>query len=75
MQEKEKAKEHGMRVHIRPLTCCDLDCARSNRCRVGGYQCQVCGMWFCPDTDCGEFFDGVNYTCRSCADEINETGD
>lgn len=74
MQEKEKAKEHGMRVHVSPLTCCDSDCARSNRCRVGGYQCTECGEWFCPDTDGGEF-NGMEYVCRSCEDEINETED
>lgn len=71
MQEKEKAKEHGMRVHVSPLTCCDSDCARVNHCRVGGYQCESCGGWFCPDTDGGSWNGTTRYTCRRCA-EANE---
>lgn len=63
------------KVQMSPLVLCDSDCARVNHCRVGGYQCDSCGSWFCPGTDGGEFFDGVNYTCRQCADEINETED
>lgn len=60
-----------MSIHTRQLILCDSDCARANGCRVGGYQCESCGEWFCPDTDGGESFDGVNYTCRRCA-EANE---
>ena len=61
-------------VHTRPLVSCDSDCARVNWCRVGGYQCTECGGWFCPHTDGGDF-NGMEYVCRSCADEINETED
>lgn len=57
-------------VHTRPLVSCDSDCARANMCRVGGYQCQVCGSWFCPDSD-GWSWNGMEYTCRRCA-EMNE---
>lgn len=57
--------------HVKPLRCCDSECARANGCRgSGGYQCNDCGGWFCPSTDGGEFFDGVNYTCRQCADRL-----
>lgn len=34
---------------VRPLSCCDRDCAGANGCRVGGYQFDRCGLWFCGD--------------------------
>ena len=36
-----------MSGHVRPLTCCDRDCALVNGCQVGGYQCARCGEWLC----------------------------
>lgn len=56
--------------NFNPLRCCDSECARANGCIMGGYQCKECGEWFCKDTDGGEFFDGMNYTCRQCADRL-----
>ena len=37
------------RGHTRPLTVCDSLCAGANGCRVGGYQCDGCGLWFCGE--------------------------
>lgn len=52
-----------------PLACCDSDCAGANGCRIGGYQCDRCGEWYCPDFD-GGVFDGMNnYVCAECAKE------
>ena len=36
-----------MRGYIREITCCDRDCAGANGCRIGGYQCEDCGKWYC----------------------------
>ena len=63
-----------MSGRIRPLDCCDGDCALVNGCRTGGYQCERCGRWFCS-TEIGEH--GLCYDCESEAtydaeDEINE---
>ena len=52
-----------MSGHHHPLTCCDRDCAGVNHCRIGGYQCERCGRWFCS-TDLDE--DGY---CEHCAEE------
>lgn len=38
-----------MSGHVRPLTCCDRDCALVNGCRIGGYQCERCSRWFCAN--------------------------
>ena len=53
-----------MSKHYKPLTCCDRDCAGVNHCRVGGYQCPDCGMWYCPDTQ-GHDDEG---RCDDCAE-------
>ena len=63
-----------MSGRIRPLDCCDGDCALVNGCRIGGYQCERCGRWFCAN-EIGER--GLCYDCESEAtddaeDEINE---
>lgn len=52
-----------MSGHWKPLTCCDRDCAGANHCRIGGYECEGCGKWFCS-TDLDE--DGY---CEYCAEE------
>lgn len=49
----------------RPLACCDMDCATANGCRVGGYQCEECGEWYCP------IISGNNGLCDYCAKENN----
>ena len=30
---------------MRPLDCCDGECAIVNGCQVGGYKCARCGEW------------------------------
>ena len=52
-----------MSRHEYPLTCCDSDCARANRCTMGGEQCPDCGCWYCPVSEGDE--DG---RCDDCAD-------
>ena len=49
-----------------PKTCCDHECAAANSCRIGGYQCDDCGCWFCID-DMGD--DG---RCAECAERRRE---
>lgn len=61
-----------MSGHYRPLTCCDLDCSIVNGCRIGGYQCERCGRWFCCE-DIGD--DGICVDCEEAAAEENEEGD
>jgi len=51
------------RGHTRPLTCCDRDCAGANGCRIGGYLCEVCGLWYC-----GEEMHEVDL-CEDCWEE------
>ena len=59
-----------MSGHVRPLTCCDRDCALVNGCRIGGYQCARCGEWFCNH----ELNEGN--LCVDCEEaEENEEGD
>ena len=63
-----------MSGHARPLTCCDGDCALVNGCRIGGYQCERCGRWFCANEICEN---GLCYDCKAeetddAEDEINE---
>ena len=68
--------------HSGPLTCCDRDCAGVNHCQMGGYQCDVCGLWFCGDEidengrcpDCAEEYDRTH--CRDCGEkaELNDDG-
>lgn len=36
-----------MSGHIRPITCCDRECALVNGCRIGGVRCGKCGKWCC----------------------------
>ena len=47
---------------LRPLDCCDSECALVNGCQVGGYQCARCGEWFCGD-EIGE--DGICLDCEA----------
>lgn len=51
------------RKYRNSVPVCDSDCAAINHCRVGGYKCPDCGMWFCPDcqTEGGAVF------CDDCA--------
>ena len=58
-----------------PLACCDGDCANLNWCRIGGYQCDRCGEWYCPGID-GGVFNGMNtYVCAGCAAELGKEGE
>ena len=63
-----------MSGHIRPLTCCDSECAAVNHCVNGGVQCNGCGLYFC---DYNLNNDGY---CEDCAaklgsDEESEEND
>lgn len=49
-----------------PITCCDAECAGSNYCRKGGYQCAKCGLWFCA-SELNE-----HDLCGDCAGEEEE---
>ena len=53
------------RGHTRPLTVCDSLCAGANGCRVGGYQCDGCGLWFCCE-DLNQVGDTSEYLCDDC---------
>lgn len=53
------------RGHTRPLTVCDSLCAGANGCRVGGYQCDGCGLWFCGE-DLNQVGDTSEYLCDDC---------
>ena len=53
------------RGHTRPLTVCDSLCADANGCRVGGYQCDGCGLWFCGE-DLNQVGDTSEYLCDDC---------
>ena len=53
----------------RPLTCCDSDCALANGCRVGGYRCDDCGLWYCKDEI--ENYNGQTL-CADCAEEARK---
>lgn len=59
----------------RPIRCCDSDCAGANGCRIGGYQCDRCGEWYCPDLDGGDFYGTNNYVCAECAEERRKEAD
>ena len=61
-----------MSGHVRPLTCCDRDCALVNGCRIGGYQCARCGEWFCGH-ELNE--DNLCEDCEGSEAEENEEGD
>ena len=61
-----------MSGHVRPLTCCDRDCALVNGCRIGGYQCERCGEWFC-NHELNE--DNLCADCEEAEAEENEEGD
>ena len=54
-----------MSGHTRPLTCCDNLCAGANGCRVGGYQCDGCGLWFCGE-DLTNVGGTEKYLCDDC---------
>lgn len=53
------------RGHARPLTVCDSLCADANGCRVGGYQCDGCGLWFCGE-DLTNVKGTEKYLCDDC---------
>ena len=55
---------------VRPLTSCDGECAAANHCRIGGYQCRNCGIWFCPDASGGD-----SELCGSCLKEVKGAED
>ena len=55
---------------IRPITCCDRDCAFVNWCHSGGYQCPKCGRWFC-----GGAMDGETGLCYECAEKAKKEAD
>ena len=57
---------------LRPLDCCDGDCALVNGCQVGGIQCARCGEWFCNHqlND-----DNLCVDCEEAEAEENEEGD
>jgi len=58
------------RGYWRSLTCCDRDCAVANGCRMGGYQCHICGRWYC-----GEEMHDVDH-CSDCwEDREREEGE
>lgn len=67
LKDETKKDAAQMSGRARPLTCCDRDCALANGCRIGGYQCERCGRWFC-----GEDLD-EDRLCDDCAAErVNE---
>ena len=53
------------RGHSRPLTVCDDLCAGANNCRVGGFQCDGCGLWFCGG-DLNQVGDTSEHLCDDC---------
>ena len=57
---------------LRPLDCCDSDCALVNGCQVGGYQCARCGEWLCKH-ELNE--DNLCVTCTEAEADENEEGD
>ena len=61
-----------MSGYAKPLTCCDRECALVNGCRIGGFQCERCGRWFCA-SEIGE--DGICLDCEEAEAEENEEGD
>lgn len=58
------------RGHSSPLTCCDSECSLANNCRIGGYQCDGCGLWFCGE-DLTRTDDGRDL-CDECLAEREE---
>ena len=54
-----------MSGHTRPLTVCDDLCAKANNCRVGGFQCDCCGLWFCRK-DMNQAGDTSEHLCDDC---------
>lgn len=46
-----------------PLKCCDTDCATVNGCVVGGYQCSICGGWFCK---LDLYYEDGQWFCDDC---------
>lgn len=58
-----------MSGHTKPLRCCDRECSLVNNCRVGGYQCDGCGLWFC-DNELERIDDRT--LCEGCADEYRK---
>ena len=57
---------------LRPLDCCDGECALVNGCQVGVYQCARCGEWFC-NHQLNE--DNLCVDCEEAEAEENEEGD
>lgn len=54
-----------MSGHTRPLTICDRECSLANNCRIGGYQCDGCGLWFCGE-DLTNVEGTEKYLCDDC---------
>lgn len=52
---------------VRPITCCDRECAFVNWCHIGGYQCPKCERWFC-----GGAMDGETGLCYECAEKAKK---
>lgn len=62
-----------MSGRTRPISCCDSDCAYINGCRIGGYQCERCGLWYCGNEINEE---GLCVDCEKEAEaEEDEEGD
>ena len=61
-----------MSESLRPLDCCDSECALVNGCQIGGYQCERCGEWFCGH-ELNE--DNLCADCEEAEAEENEEGD
>lgn len=60
--------------HTKPLTICDRDCAGADGCRVGGFQCDGCRLWFYGEDL--ERMPDERYLCEGCAEEYRkEHGD
>ena len=57
---------------LRPLTNCTNDCALFNGCRIGGYQCERCGEWYCG-SELNE--DNLCEYCEEAERLENEEGD
>ena len=57
---------------LRPVDCCDSECALVNGCQVGGYQCARCGEWFCG-SELNE--DNLCSDCEEAEADEDEEGD
>lgn len=59
----------------RPIRCCDSMCADANLCVIGGFRCDRCWAWYCPETDGGTFCDINKYVCAECAEKQKKEAD